>query len=404
MSGQSRSLTFEQTVPASPDAVYRAFTNATALREWFCDVATTIPREGGRCYFAWHDGGYSSGAFVRLVPEETVAFSWHGRNEPAASEVEINLSAENGGTAVQVAHSGLGTGPLWEEVVPALEQAWSFGLKNLSSVFDSGADLRLTERPMLGILVGDFDEDIAGELGVPVSEGIRLEGVVAEMAVGAAGLQEGDVIVEIGGRPVVDGASLRDAMQTHRAGDEVDVTSYRGPQKQEATLLLSGRPIPEIPETSAALADAVREQYRQTDEELATFFSGVDEAEATYKPAPGAWSAREVLAHLIQGERVRQHWMADLVGGHEGLYDDWGGNIQAWIEGTVASFDSTEEMLAEIRRLNEETVAFIANLPPEFMERKPTYWRLAYRLLQEPFHHHTHMEQIEAAITAARAE
>src|SRR4030067_889931 len=38
-------LSFSQMVKAPPAEVYRAFTNATALREWLCNIDTASSRE-----------------------------------------------------------------------------------------------------------------------------------------------------------------------------------------------------------------------------------------------------------------------------------------------------------------------------------------------------------------------
>lgn len=401
MSDETRSFTFEQTVPAPPAALYRAFTNGSALREWLCDVATTVPRKGGRCYLAWNDGYYSSGEFTRLVPDEEVAFTWHGRGEPAATAVHVTLVPADDTTRVRVTHNDLGTGPDWAEITPALEQAWPFNLRNLASVFTSGADLRFTERPMLGIGVGDFNTTIAALLGVPTSDGVLVDDVLPEMGAGAAGLQENDVIVAIADQKVSDWATLAHALQGYRPGDEVEVDFYRGPDRRQVRMTLSGRPIPAIPSTIDALTALIRERYERIDDELATFFADVGEVRAAHKPAAEAWSVREILAHLIHSERDTHSWMADMVGGHERWYDDWGGNLQARIDATLAAFPTVDELLEELRRLNVETVAFVSSLPASFLERKGSYWRLAYQLLEPPYHHHTHLEQMREALDAA---
>ncbi len=402
MSDETRSFTFEQSVPGAPDAVYEAFTNATALREWLCDVATTAPRVGGRCYLAWNDGYYSSGEYTRLVPGEEVGFSWHGRGEPAPSSVNVTLTPDGSGTRVSVVHDGLGNGAGWEEVAGALEQAWPFSLENLHSIFTSGEDLRFTQRPMLGITISDFDATIAERLGVPVSEGICLDGVVPEMGAGVAGLRENDVVVGVDGQEVVDWASLSNALQGRRAGDEVEVTFYRGPKRMQAVMTLSGRPIPPIPETIEELTVAVQERYDEIDRELTGFFEGVSDAQASYKSSSEAWSANEVLAHLIHSERGWHSWMADLLAGHEAWYDDWGGNLQTRIDATLAAFPTTGELLEELLRMHEETVAFVTHLPESFLARKASFWRLAFQLLETPYHHRTHLKQMEESIAAAK--
>ena len=45
---------------------------------------------------------------------------------------------------------------------------------------------------------------------------------------------------------------------------------------------------------------------------------------------------------------------------------------------------------------------FLANLPEEFVANKGTYWRLAYDLLQDPYHFNSQLEQMQTALEAAR--
>lgn len=401
MNSDSQTLTFEQAVKASPSQVYRAFTNATALREWMADVATTSPKVGGRVYLAWNDGYYSSGEFTRLVENEAVDFTWHGRGEPGPTTVKVMLAPVAGDTRVKITHGPFGAGSEWTETVTGLETGWRYSLENLASVLATGEDLRFTRRPMLGITVGEFNADVAAQLGVPVTQGIRLDGVIDGMGAAAAGLQPGDVVVSMAGQGVVDWASLTNALQAHQAGDTVEVIFYRGAEKQSLQMTLSGRPLPEIPATATELAEAVRERYNQVESELENFFAEVSEAEASHKPAPDEWSAKEVLGHLIHTERGWHNWMSDTIGGHEPWHDDWGGNLQVRLAATGAAYPTVGELLEELKRLNAETVAIVANLPEDFLERKGSYWRLAYNLLDTPYHHETHLGQMRAAITSA---
>jgi hypothetical protein len=57
-------LTAKRNVNVPPAEVYRAFTHATALRDWLCDAAQTEARKGGRLYLWWNSGVYASGAYA----------------------------------------------------------------------------------------------------------------------------------------------------------------------------------------------------------------------------------------------------------------------------------------------------------------------------------------------------
>lgn len=403
-SRETRTLSFEQRVPVPPAALYHAFTNSTTLREWLADVATTSPREGGRFYVSWNDGFYAAGSFTRLQPNEEIALSWQGRGQPAPVTVRATLTPEGeASTRVLVRVEGLREGEGWDVAADALQKGWQRSLENLASVLTTGEDLRFTRRPMLGIIVGDLNERIAEEIGVPVTEGIRLDSVIDEMGAAAAGLQANDVVVGVGGQATHNWETLQKALAGLRAGDTVEVSYYRGPEKRQTAMTLSGRPIPELPATIPELGDAVRTHYEQIEAELDAFLADVDETAALYKPAPDVWSAAEVLAHFIHGERMTQQWIAHLVSGHEPWQDDWGDNLDAQVTATVSAFPGLAALHDVLKSHYRETVELVANLPEEFAERKGSFWRLAYELLQPPYHLRTHLEQMGETIAAARA-
>jgi uncharacterized protein YndB with AHSA1/START domain len=398
----SQTLSFKQLVKTSPENAYRAFTNATELRGWLCNVATVVPRPGGRLYMWWNSGYYTSGEFKSAESGEKAVFTWFGKGDPAASEIEVTFTAQDGGTLVSVDHSGLGSGEEWSQSVAEIKKGWQSALENLASVIETGEDIRFVSRPMLGILLDEFNEQIAKKLGLPITEGIRLGGTLEGMGAQAAGLQENDVLVSMGGMPTIDFDTLNKALNAHRAGDTIEVIFYREAEKQSLMMTLSGRPIPEIPPTAQGLADAVAVLYKDIETMLDEFLAGVSEDEASFKPSPSEWSIKGNLAHFIQGERFFQQYIAELVSGHERFADDYGGNVDALIEATIAVYPTTQEMVQENKRSMAETLYLLANLPEEFVANKGAYWRIAYDLLQDPYHFNSHLEQMQAVLEAAR--
>jgi len=131
------------TINAPPAEAYRAFTSATSLREWFCDVASVDARTGGPVYVAWRDGYYAAGEYTKLTPSRTVAFTWLGRGEPAATGVRVRFTPKKNGTSVLVTHTGATSGKKWAATVAAFERGWTVGLENLKSILETGQDLRL---------------------------------------------------------------------------------------------------------------------------------------------------------------------------------------------------------------------------------------------------------------------
>ena len=402
MSQMTQSSKFEKFVKASPDLVYEAFTNATSLQEWMCDFATVNPKPGGRFYVSWNSGFYAFGEYIDVAPNKSISFTWLGRNQPSFTTVDIKLEEQQDGTLLQLEHLQIGKGPEWKDTQNAIQFGWESGLENLASVLETGEDMRFTRRPMLGITISDFNEEIANKLNVPVSKGIRLDSTVEGMGAAAAGLQSDDVIIGMAGREIKDWDDLATVLQSHRSGDKVEVEFYRGAEKRTVIMQLSQRPLHALPASSRELAEFSRKRQDEIHAELNEFFDQISEEDASYKPAPDEWSVKEALAHLIQGERYFQFWVIDLIGRQEGHHDDWPGNVLAGVQAIVAAHQTLKELREAFKRSTDETVALLANLPSGFMRHKGSYWRLAYGVVEEPFHHRIHLEQMRTTVEAAR--
>ncbi len=396
-------MRFEQTVPAEPGEVFRMFTNSTALREWLADRVLANPVVGGCLYLEWQSGYYVAGWFTGLQSGSHVALTMQGRGEPGPSQVDVRIEPCEGGSLVTLVHSGLGEGVEWEEARKSIHRGWNQAFLRLANALDNGSDMRITSRPMLGLLFGAFNPEAAGMLKVPVSEGLLLDGTLEGMGAQNAGLLKGDVIVEMNGRPVTNMNNVHAAVHGKKAGDTLLVTYYRGAEKRRAEMVLSQRPLPEIPMTVAGLAGALKQIYHREQAELESVLKGVTEAEAAYKPAENEWSVKEVLAHLIHGERGAQNMITELFVSNESIADGYGDNVDAYVQATVAVYGTAQALENAFHASREETIRLIANLPESFAERKSSFWKLGYQLLAFPFHIHEHAEQMKAAVEKARS-
>lgn len=397
-----KTLKFETYIPASPAQVYYAFTNASALREWLCDLATVDARPGGRLYLYWNSGYYSSGEYTTVEAGKSVAFIWCGRGDPGRSQVSVAVEPQESGTRLMLEHSLPDDDGEWDKTVAEIDKGWRDSLENLASVMDTGKDLRYVNRPMLGIFLSDFNAEVAQKLGVPATRGMRIDGVVEGMGAQVAGLQANDVIVRVDGQELPNFFVLPSLLAGKRAGDHLQVEFYRGAELNSVAMELSRRPLPEIPPTPQALAQVVEKLHARCITLLDETLAGVSEAEADFHPAGGEWSAKEVLAHLIHGERFDQFDLVDRITGYERWADDWGGNSDVQVQATAAAYPTLAELLAELKRAYQETVALLSRLPQNFVERRGSYWQVAHNHVQEDTHLDGHIEQIKKAIIAAR--
>lgn len=88
-----------------------------------------------------------------------------------------------------------------------------------------------TGRAGLGIRVVDVTPEVATQDNLAVNQGVLIAELVDGGAAARAGLQAGDVIVQIDNQTVTDIASLGGALITKNPGDTVAVKVYRGNQQ-----------------------------------------------------------------------------------------------------------------------------------------------------------------------------
>jgi S1-C subfamily serine protease len=88
-----------------------------------------------------------------------------------------------------------------------------------------------TGRAGLNIEVASVDPMVQAQLGLAVDHGALIRNVVSGGAAAKAGLQVGDVIVQIDNQPVEDVSTLSDILVNKNPGDTVSVKIYRGSQQ-----------------------------------------------------------------------------------------------------------------------------------------------------------------------------
>lgn len=114
------SLTVERHLAAAPEAVFRALTEAEAIKRWFAPAqAVVVPlaevdaRVGGRWRVVMQDPTgimhRVGGTYDAVVPAERLVFTWAWEADPdRRSTVTIQLASRDGGTDVVVVHGGFG--------------------------------------------------------------------------------------------------------------------------------------------------------------------------------------------------------------------------------------------------------------------------------------------------------
>ena len=117
--------------------------------------------------------------------------------------------------------------------------------------------------------------------------------------------------------------------------------------------------MPEIP--------ALLERYRRGAELLAVVLTGVFGDEEDFVPAPGKWSARQIVAHLADGELVAAHRFRQMLAEENPTLiafdqDKWTANLDY-------ARRKPKQSLETFRRLRAENYELLKDLPPSAYQR-----------------------------------
>ncbi|HEX9651309.1 MAG TPA: trypsin-like peptidase domain-containing protein [Cyclobacteriaceae bacterium] len=100
-------------------------------------------------------------------------------------------------------------------------------------VMDDLLEFGNVQRGLLGIIIRDVDARLAEVEGLSMVTGVYVPAVNPSSAAEEAGIQSGDVIIEINNIEVKNSSELQELVARHRPGDEILVTYMRKDQRYE---------------------------------------------------------------------------------------------------------------------------------------------------------------------------
>lgn len=391
----TQEISLEQLINETPEAVYYAWTNEMALTQWLCQDARVAVQPHGRLYLYWPQGYHATGEYQQVEANKSLAFSWRGKDEAHSSRVAMTLTQVEGGTRVHLLHSHIAE----ESAASTIQQVWEVGLTNLQAVLETGLDNRLYNRPFMGIMLqGQLTAEQLAARGVPANGAVELGGALPGTSAAEAGLQAQDLLIQIGDKAIETMPDIGQALQGKQIGDSLPLTVYRNGQPTTSTLTLRRRPAPHVPPTAEAFSAELGRAYAAADAQLDEILAGASDAVAWQSPAPGEWSAAEVLAHLIICERMIQTTVGVQLNGNP--LPNWPDNDPPMIQAVLAVYPTLAELVAAWKTAEAETVALIGRLPEAFVGRKATYTILAGFILGEMVNHtQGHLRQIQEAVS-----
>jgi serine protease Do len=101
------------------------------------------------------------------------------------------------------------------------------------------------QRGYIGVSMQELDESVAGALGVPKDQGTLIRSVTPGGAAARAGIQQGDVIVSVGGRPITPDETMGFLVAQQPVGSRVPFELIRNGRRQTVTVTIAERPTEE---------------------------------------------------------------------------------------------------------------------------------------------------------------
>jgi len=95
------------------------------------------------------------------------------------------------------------------------------------------------KRGLLGLSVQDINEDLARAFGLKTSRGVVVTRVVDGLSAHHAGIQTGDIILNINQRPVANAATMRNAIGLLRVEQEVNIEILRSGNQLQLTAVIT---------------------------------------------------------------------------------------------------------------------------------------------------------------------
>jgi hypothetical protein len=141
------------------------------------------------------------------------------------------------------------------------------------------------------------------------------------------------------------------------------------------------------------------ERFRRGPELLAVVLTGVFGDEEDFTPAPGKWSARQIVAHLADGELVSAHRMRQVLAEENPTLI--GFDQDAWASNLDYARRKPKQSLETFRRLRAENFELLKGAPESAFERAGNHTergRMTLRRLLEVSAEHAegHARQLQA--------
>ena len=121
---------------------------------------------------------------------------------------------------------------------------FAISINSARPIIDDLVQYGRVRRAWLGVGVETLTPGLAARLGISVREGVVIGRVVRGGPAAQAGLQPGDVIVQMDGTTITNTSDLSNVLRQHQVGDSLTVEFVRDGARMQTTVTLGEAPAP----------------------------------------------------------------------------------------------------------------------------------------------------------------
>ncbi|SEH01381.1 Uncharacterized conserved protein YndB, AHSA1/START domain [Nonomuraea solani] len=137
LDGKRKTIVLRRRYDAEVEDVWDACTDADRLGRWFLPVTGDL-RLGG----TYQLRGNAGGEILRCEPPRLLKITWLYGPDPGFSEVEVHLSAQDGGTLLELRHEAEVPPEMWSEFGPgSVGVGWDLSLLGLGRHLSGGVPI-----------------------------------------------------------------------------------------------------------------------------------------------------------------------------------------------------------------------------------------------------------------------
>ena len=126
-------------INASPEKVFRAWTDAKELSSWFTVKTEFEAKKNGRIHFEWLGGDKMDAKVISITKNRQVIIPFGGKGE----KVKVVVKKDGKGAVCELYQYDMKTSEKDKTAMHmGCKQGWTFFLTNLKSYLEHGIDLR----------------------------------------------------------------------------------------------------------------------------------------------------------------------------------------------------------------------------------------------------------------------